>query len=334
MANNYFQNLVNSFLDHKVVKGIILWSRQTSLPGFAQVPIYDVLSFIVKELQKDSITMRANSMAFSFFLSLFPSLIFLFTLVPHLLPYIFNDTILSILPNGNYDFNSTFKEQIKELMPRGYEETAINYINSFLKPKVGLLSVGFLLALLFSSNGIVTMMQGFEKSYEVSFKPQSLIGQRITALKLTFLMGILVVASIILIILENQISNRILGYLQLGSYSNLILDLLRWIFIFFLLYAGIAMLYRYGTAMKKKLSFFSPGATLATILSILSSVLLGYYINQFDTYDKLYGSIGIIMFIMIWIEINAFILLVGFELNSSIIVNRDLKLLKHHQEEE
>lgn len=306
------------------MKGVLDWSKVTSLPGFFKVPIYNTFAFVFDELKKDSIVERANSMAFSFFLSMFPTIIFIFTLIPFLLPYIFNETVLDILPDGNYDFHATLKDQIRELMPASYADSIIGYISNFIKPKAGLLSVGFLLALFFSSNGMLTMMRGFEKSHSSTFVKRSAVKKRFIALQLTFLLGIVLIASVILIVMGNQIVGWIWDYFDFDQARTFGINLFRWVVVLTLFYTVISLVYRVGANTKQRFSFFSPGATLATVLSVLSSVAFSLYIDEFGTYDKLYGSIGIIIFIMLWIQINSFILLIGYELNSSIAVNRDL----------
>ena len=111
-------------------------------------------------------------------------------------------------------------------------------------------------------------------------------------------------------------------------------NIFRWLVIVALFYFGIAFIYRYGVALKRKLPWLTPGATLATILSIISSLLFSFYVNAFNTYNQIYGSIGTIIVLMLWIQINCMVLMVGFELNASIAVNRDLKLAREEEGED
>ena len=86
-----------------------------------------------------------------------------------------------------------------------------------------------------------------------------------------------------------------------------------------MLFLGITTIFNFGPAIKSKLKVFSAGAILATIFIILTSILFSYYINNFSQYNKIYGSIGTLMIILIWMYFNAIILLTGFELNASIL---------------
>ncbi len=295
-----------------IVETIIAFLKKYSLPGFANVPIYDVSSFIYKEAMKDDISTRANSIAFSFFLSLFPTIIFLFTLIP-LLPFTANylelvDTSLDgILPDQAHAYLFGIIESVASIK------------------RSGLLSIGFFFALFFASSGVLTMMYGFDKAYEITFKQRTYFKKRWVAFLLTLVLGSLLILSLVFIILGKPIIGYTLDLLEISKYGTIILLLFRWLFVVFIIYLGITIIYRYGPSMYKKIPFWNPGSLVAATLSILSSVAFSYFIDNFGRYNELYGSIGALIVIMLWLQINAFILLIGFELNTSIAVNRDLR---------
>jgi len=307
--------------NHSLVKGCFHWTKTHSLPGFFEVPVYDVLVFIYHESRRSDLLIRANSMAYSFFLSLFPTLILLFTLLPYFQTYIF-----SYLPAGA-GYYEVMEEQIQQLMPGGAGDSLFEFIHDITSnPRFGLLSFGFILAIYFSSNGMITLMKSFEKIDQVkTFKSRGGIKSRGIAILLTFLLGLLLVVSVILIILGNHIIDFLSEYIKLDFFAKYSLYAVKWFVIVGLFYTSIAIIYRYGSSMYRKFPYFTTGTTLACILSILTSVLFSFYVDNFGAYNKFYGSIGTIIVIMIWIQLNAFILLVGFELNASIAVNRDLK---------
>jgi len=314
------QDIQNYFLQLPVVTGSIDWMKNHSLPGFYKIPIWDVVVFLYHETKRHDLFMRANSTAFSFFLSLFPTIIALFTLFP-----IINLTILQFIPETE-NFNEILMQEIQNVMPGNAGESLYRFVEDITtNPRTGLLSFGFLLALFFSSNGMLTLMQGFEKSYTRTFKQRSNLKKRFIALGLTLLLGMLLFFSVVLIILGNLIIGWVADYIQLDKVTEISISVLRWVVILAVFYSGITIIYRYGAAFHRRIRIFSPGATVATILSILSSVVFSFYVDNFGTYNKLYGSIGTIIVLMLWIEINALVLLIGFELNASIAINRDLK---------
>ena len=297
--------------------------------------IYDVIVFIFNEIKRQALVTRANSMAFSFFLSLFPLIIALITLLPYLQKY-----LIRFLPIENSILSDTtdvsllvesLKTNFQEFIPEGVFNTISDVATN---PRPGLLSVGFILAIFFGSNGMMALMRGFEKSYKSTFRKRTVLRKRLVAIFLTFLISLMLIASVILVILGQRLMTLLLTYLDAGSFGTVSLQLIRWLVILALFYMGIAVIYRYGSATIRRFKIFSPGATLATVLSILSSLVFSFYVKEFDTYNQLYGYIGTIIVIMLWIQINAFNLLIGFELNASIAVNRDIKAEKKEKDED
>lgn len=303
--------------------------KENSLPGFFKVPIYDVFHFLYKESGRDDLFTRSNSMAFSFFLSLFPSLISLFTLLPYIRQY-----LLSFLPDRGQNFDTILRSQIQEVIPGNVGNAIFTFIDDLTtNPRVGLLSFGFVLAIFFASNGMLAMMKGFEKSYMRTFKKRTAFRKRLIAVFLTFQLGILLIASVVLIIVGNLIVNFVSDLVELGFLVRWSIFLVRWVVIVLLFYAVISIIYRYGAALKRKFKVFSPGATLATSLSIILSIGFSFYVDNFGRYNELYGGFGTVIVTMIWIQLNSLVLLVGFELNASIAINRDLKEAVLEEEE-
>lgn len=294
---------------------MIKWSKQTALPGFENVPIYYIIKFIIQELKRDSITTRADAVAFNFFISLFPFIIF----------------ILPIIANTPFGINylDLFRQSIKGVLPVSAEDYIFQMVDGIQQEgSFGLLSIGFFLAIFFASNGMSTLMNGFDKAYESTFIKRNFFTHRLIAIGLTILLFLLGFGSITMIILFQQIMSYLTEILNLGDDSGIPFGILRWVILLILFYSVITSIYRYGPSMFKRIKFFSAGASLATVLSILSSVLFSYFVNQFGRYNEIYGSISALIVMLIWLQINAFILLVGFEMNASIAVNRDLGRIK------
>ena len=85
-----------------------------------------------------------------------------------------------------------------------------------------------------------------------------------------------------------------------------------------MIYVSIATLYYFGTKEGKTIRFFSPGALMTTILFMLTTYLFGIYIDNFSNYNELYGSIGALLIMMLYIWLNSNLLLLGFELNAAL----------------
>ncbi len=303
-----------------LVKEATRWSKHNSLPGFFKVPIYDVLVFIRIELKRNDLFTRSYAIAYNFFLSIFPSMIAFFTLIP-----IFKWAFIQYLPEGE-NFDAYLRTEIQRILPGATGDRLFAFVDDITNnPRFGLLSIGFIFAIYFASNGMISLMRGFDKSYMKTFKSRNAFKKRLIAIGLTFLIGVLLIAAIVLIILGEFLLGLLNDLLHLDNFTQFTIQLLRWVAILLVFYMSIAGIYRYGAATKRRFAIFSPGATLATLLCIISSLVFSFYVNEFDTYNQLYGSLGAIIALMLWIQINSLILLMGFELNASIAVNRDLK---------
>ena len=287
-------------------------SKKVVLPGFDGLSIYEVLSFFIEGLQRNSLTTRASSLAFRFFLALFPTIIFIFALIPYIPIDNFQEQLLLL---------------IQSVLPQDAYELTNDTINSLIKNKDGsLLSFGFLFALYLASNGVNAMVIAFNNTHH-AFKKTSFIETRLCSLLLLFIIVVLMIIAIGLIVFSDIISNHLIADHQISNeylvYSFKALKVIVLLSIFFL---GISSIYYFGNIRSQKFRFISAGSTLATLLSILLSSGFAYYVNHFDTYNKVYGSIGTLMVIMLWLYFNSLVLLIGFELNASISHAKEDKL--------
>ena len=275
-------------------------AKKIVLPGFEKVPLYNVMKFFFQGIQKGAITSRASAVAYSFFLGIFPSIIFLFTLIPY-------------VPIDN--FQQQLMQLLSELMPKAaYESTQSTLEEIITHQNSGLLSFGFIAALYFSTNGFAAMISAFNNTYH-EIETRTWLMQRMVSLLLVLIITVLLITAIGLIIFSELALNKMF---EQGAFSYFLLRTGRWIILFMLCFCMISFMYYLGPAKKVKWRFISAGSTLATFLSIVTSIGFTYYVNHFGKYNKLYGSIGTLIIIMLWIYFNALTILIGFELNASI----------------
>jgi membrane protein len=317
-----FKRIQQYVVHHPLLKKLENWAKSHSLPGFFKVPIYDVFFFVLNELRRYDLTTRANSIAFSFFLSLFPSLLALFTTLPWIKNY-----FLRYIPQGE-NFEDVLETEIFKIMPGVAGERLFQFVDDITsRTRFDLLSFGFLMAIYFASNGMIALMGGFEKSYMETFKRRSGWRKRFIAIALTFSVGFFLISAVILIILGQFFIKWLVSMAAIDRLSEFLLNGLRWLTIIVSFYIAIAIIYRYGIPTRRRFKIFTPGGLLATLLCILTSIFFSTYVNNFNTYNTLYGSIGAIIVLMLWIQFNSLFLLIGFELNASIAINRDLKAM-------
>jgi len=282
---------------------LINWSKHLILPGFRGMNSYDVGSFFLKGLIEGALTTRASSIAFNFFLALFPALIFFFTLIPY-------------IPIEN--FQETLLQLIVEVLPPSTNDIAYQTVKDIVNNQRGnLLSVGFLMALIFSTNSISSLMEAFNSSYHIS-ESRGIWRQRLVALALTILLALMLILAIILIIFSEYLSVMIdnISYIKYSAVYMVMIT--KWIILLLFLFFGLSILYQYAPSRKNHWSFFSPGAIIATLFIVITSLGFGFYIDHFAQYNKLYGSIGTLIVILLWMYFNAIVILIGFELNASI----------------
>jgi len=278
-------------------------SKQIKPLGFSGLSIYDVAIFFWKGLIKGAITTRASSLAFNFFLAFFPSIIVFFTLIPYIPIEGLQETLMELLGT---------------VLPPSTNEITFQTLEDIINnPRGGLLSIGFILALYFSTNGINSLIEAFNSSYHIR-EIRPLIQQRILSLGLTILLSVMLIISIGLIIFGTVVINYLVNTEIITTSAADLIIYGKWIVMLSMLFFGISILFYLGPALKSKWKLFSPGSIFATIFIIITSIGFNYYIQNFSQYNKIYGSIGTLMIILLWMYFNSIILLTGFELNASI----------------
>lgn len=288
----------------RLILRLMIRARKVSFPGFDKIPIYDVLVFFYRSIVNGAITTRASAIAFSFFMALFPGIIFLFTLIPY-------------IPIQN--FQQELFELIKDFLPANtFSVVEITILEIINEQHGGLLSFGFFMVLIFATNGLASMMSAFDASQHV-FESRSWLNQRITALFLFILLMVLLTLTITLLIAGQSMIDYMDGHQLLGNkLTYYLLTLGKWIVTIALMFFTYSSVYFFAPTKKTRWRFISAGGTLATILSIAAILGFSYYITNFGQYNKLYGSIGTLLVVLFLFYIMSLILLIGFELNASL----------------
>jgi membrane protein len=296
------------FITSSPVKFVIRKSKNIILPGFSGIPLFDVVRFFFIQIQKTSLNERAASIAFNLLVAIPPACIFLFTLTPYL-------PIKEFMPQ--------LYELIRDIIP-GKEnyQPIIDFLEDFISTeRGGLLSFGFLLALYFSSNAMIGIMNSFNKMNYIGFSQRHIVHDRWVALKLTVILFLIMMISIVVLISRETVL-KWLG-IESPTIRAIILNL-RWIVIILLFFFTISFIYRYAPAVHKKWKLVNPGSILATFMMIAYTMGFSYYVANFGNYNQLYGSIATIFILMLLIFFNSLVLLIGFELNVSISSLRKL----------
>lgn len=283
---------------------VIRKAKKVSIIGFKDVPIYYVVSFFLKGLINGNITTRASAVAFSFFIAIFPTIIFVFTLIP-------------FIPIDN--FQVELLSLIKDIIPRNafelVEETLVDVVT---RKSSGLMSFGFLAAIFFSHNGISSLIDAFNATYH-TIETRGFIAQHLISLLLTIVLALLIMVAVSLIFLGQLGLNFLVQkhWIEV-NFTYYLIVYGRWLVTIALVFFSVSLLYYMAPAKRTKFTFISLGSIMATLLIMATSIAFSYFVNNFGQYNTLYGSIGSILALMAWMYFNAIGLIVGFELNASI----------------
>jgi len=302
-----------------LIRSLIRISKKIILPGFEGVPLYDVIVFFFRKLNTNSLNERAAAISFNFIMAIPPACIFLFSLVP-------------LLPAAE-QLSQEIMKFVHDLTPNEQARSFVgNFLDDFLgRPQNSLLSIGFIIAVFYSSSAVLGIIHSFNQSIHEK-EPKGFWVYRWKAIKLTVIILLLFIASMLILMTQGTVFNWLLGLLNINDQTiKTAIQLVRWLLIVGLFFYSIAFIYRHAPMVEKKWKLISPGSILACTLLILFTFLFSFWINNYATYNKIYGPIGTVMILMILIYSNSLVLLIGFELNVSI---RSLKKQAEHREKE
>ncbi|WP_421771007.1 YihY/virulence factor BrkB family protein [Emticicia sp.] len=267
------------------------------------VSLYHVLKILWEKIITFDIDQRAASVSYSFLLAVFPGVIFLFTLIP-------------FVPIDNLD--GLIMNFLRDAMPRGIYENTSNTIQDIVsRRRSDVLSFGFFFTVFAATNGMMALMRAFNMALQVREK-RSYLKARFIALFLTLLLIVVLISAILVLIVGTIIIDFLFSKGLLNENFNFyLLQIVRYGGIFLIFYLGICAIYYFAPAVHKRLRFFNFGALISSVLGILVTNLFSFYLANFNSYNKLYGSIGTLIALMVWIYLIALILILGFEINIS-----------------
>ena len=290
-----------------IINILVRFGKKIKIPGLEGMSLYDVLEMYIIGIVEGALTTRAGGIAFSFFMAVFPFMLFMLTLIPYIPIEGFQEGLFSF---------------IKDILPPQTFEAVNSVIGDIINNQYGgLLSFGFLLSIFLMTNGVNAIFGGFEYSYHIT-DVRNVFKSYFVSLGVSLLTSLFLIITIILVILYQVALTKIdkIGWfdtsdLNLFYYGRALLFLL-------MIFTIVSLLFRYGTKQGKETRFFSAGAILTTILSLFTFYLFGIYVVKFAQYNQLYGSIGTLLILMLFVWLNSVILLLGFELNASLYALR------------
>ncbi len=272
--------------------------RRIILPGFFKIPIYDVMKFFVKGLAKGVLNQRASAISYNFFMALFPFIFFLFTVLAYL-PY--------------QEFIPMTQQFINDFLPEQSRGFVFDTLDGLLKKNGTLLTTSSLFVLYFASQGILSMIMAFNTSYH---HVETRNGFSLRVISVLLLVAIIIV--VIGMLFALLMIGRAMRYLAAQGFQALwMFVIFKWLSVFFLIFLIISLIYYFAPARQKGFHFFSAGSFLATLLITVASWGFSTYISHFSRYNAIFGSIGAIIILLIYIQMLSNFIIIGFELNIS-----------------
>ena len=289
------------------VSFLTLKSKTLVMPGFRGVPLYDVVRFFFRQIKKVGLNERAAAISFNLIMALPAGILFLFSLIPY-----FPNAI-----NLQKEILAIFKDISPNSQTHQFIENLVNDL--LLQPHAGVFSFGFLALVFYTSNAMIGIIRSFDRSIQERTR-KFFLHKRMRAIRLTLILIVLVlITTFLLLVGKEQLIYLMRHVLKMRRADRALWwNSTRWIIIIALLFYGVAVIYKFAPSVKKRWKLVSPGSILATFLIMITTILFSYWVNNFGSYNKIYGSIGTMLIIMILIYINSLILLIGFELNVSI----------------
>lgn len=307
------KSVKNIFEKFPLLRWITNFIKSIKLPGLTGLSLYDLLEMYILGIIHGALTIRASAIAFSFFMAIFPFLLFILILIPYIPIDGFQNDFLRVL-------NTTLPPTTSDF----FNKNIFDNINN--QSTGGLLSSVFIVSMFLMANGVNAIFSGFQNSYHQQLN-RNFINQYIHAIGVSLLLVVILILTIAgLGFIEIYVVHPIYENLDFldSSYELAWLNILKFLFFSLMIYIGISVLYFFGNSKLERSSFYSIGALLTMILVISNSFLFSVYIDNFSSYNQLYGSIGALVVLMFYLWLNAIILILGFELNTSLQKLKDL----------
>jgi membrane protein len=256
-----------------------------------------------REVRDDNCAGQAAQLAFYLIFAAFPFLLFLATLLGYIpIPNLMDRIMEYLAPLLPGEALNLIRDNVQQLVTN---------------QKGGLLSFGIVMALWASSSAFVAIMDNLNRAYDVE-EGRPFWKVRGIAILMTIGINIFIAISMVLLIFGPQIGGWIASQIGLGTVFQTVWNILRWPVIVLLLIVAMALLYYFAPDVEQKWKWITPGAVFAVIVTIVAALGFSFYVNNFGSYNKTYGSIGTIIILLTWLYIVGFVILVGGEINAEI----------------
>lgn len=257
----------------------------------------------------------AAEMGFMLMLGIFPAMLFLMAVFGWM---------------GNKSFMNSVLLFLSGVMP----VDSMNLIRTVLTEvmifsKGGLIAfVGIIISLFLTSNAVAVVLKGLNRAYKVE-ETRSFIYTRILSVIMVFVNTFMLFLSINMVIFGKLIINFLIHYIGISHAFEITLLTVRWPVSFFALYLMAFINYyilpdlKGDEKLKRKSAL--PGTLFFCLFWLIGSWGFSIYVNNYHTYNRVYGTIGAFAVLMVWLYYSSVLLLIGGEINSQVYNKLELK---------
>ncbi len=272
--------------------------------GFEGMSAWDVFRFFVVGVAEGALGIRAAAIAFQVFVAIFPVILVLLSLLP-------------LVPIA--DFQVSLFDALRSYFPGdtfGLVETTVeDLLANGVHPEIA--SLGFVLMLFYASSSINGILSGLNEAHHLERKGNWLLLRAISML-LMVVFSVFLIVAVLLIVFSGSALDWLTSQGLVALEDLPLIQSVRWLVTMVLLYTTITALYNAADFSKDRWRFFTPGAVVTMGLIVLTSVAFAWFATSLSSYNRLYGSLGTLLLLLVWLNVNCFLLILGFDLNTAL----------------
>lgn len=272
------------------------------MPIFSRVPLRstEIVRRTIREIADDNCLGLAAQLAFYFFLSLFPALLFLVALIGYL-------PVENVLTQLLEALDTIAPSEVLTLLRTQLDEVARGSYGS-------LLTLGIVGAIWSSSAAMVAIIDALNHAYDIEER-RPWWKRRIVAIALTVALALFIVTSLVLVLVGPDVASLMAGWVGLGSAFSLVWAMARWLLMIFLVVLGVDLVYHFAPNRRGRWVWITPGSLVATSLWMASSFAFKFYVTNLANFNATYGAIGGVVVLLLWFYVSGLAILIGAELN-------------------
>jgi membrane protein len=297
-------------LSKEELRGVARRPAGGSLKNFLR-DVRDLASFralkaTVQEFQRDDALGIAAQLAYYLILALFPFILVLVSLLGTF---------------GSEELASDVLGYFKQVMPEQAYEIIKDFTNNIISGKAeapGLFTFGILFTIWAASGAFAALINALNRAYDVQ-ETRPFWKVRGIAILMTVGLSFLILIGVLLLVLGPQIGEAIANVFGLEKTFLLVWEVARWPVALFFMVFTVALLYYFAPDVDQPFRWITPGGLIGVLLWVLASVGFNFYVLNFGSYNKTYGTLGAVIVLLLYLYISSLTILFGATLNATLV---------------